>query len=253
MTSMPSTDVSDIPRIGHDEAMVLTQTEFDRAVALLRALSPSDWSQPTDCDRWTVRAVALHLLGAAEANASLPEQVRQMRRGAKLKASVGSPYWWDGANEYQIAKHASLPDDRIANVYVDVAARATATRMRIPRLVRALPILKLPPPVGRQPLSYLSDMGFTRDVWMHRVDIARATGRDMVLTADHDGRLVEDLVAEWATTHGEPFTLELDGTAGGTYVSGTGGEHVQIDAVEFCRVLSGRASGTGVLAHPLPL
>ena len=176
-----------------------------------------------------------------------------MRRGAKLKASVGSPYWWDGANEYQIAKHTSLPDDRIANVYVDVAARATATRMRIPRLVRALPILKLPPPVGRQPLSYLSDMGFTRDVWMHRVDIARATGRDMVLTADHDGRLVEDLVAEWATTHGEPFTLELDGIAGGTYVSGTGGEHVQIDAVEFCRVLSGRASATGVLAHPLPL
>ena len=120
---MPATDVSTIPRIGHDEAMVLTQTEFDRAVALLRALSPSDWAKPTDCDRWTVRAVALHLLGAAEANASLPEQIRQMRRGAKLKASVGSPHWWDGANEYQIAKHASLPDDRIANVYVDVAAQ----------------------------------------------------------------------------------------------------------------------------------
>ena len=82
-------------------------------------------------------------------------------------------------------------------------------------------------------------MGFTRDVWMHRVDIARATGQTMVLTAEHDGRLVADLVAEWATTHGEPFTLELDGTAGGTYVSGTGGEHVQIDAVEFCRVALG--------------
>ena len=101
---MPATDVSTIARIGHDEAMVLTQTEFDRAVALLRALSPSDWAQPTDCDRWTVRAVALHLLGAAEANASLPEQIRQMRHGSKLKASVGSPHWWDGANEYQIAK-----------------------------------------------------------------------------------------------------------------------------------------------------
>ena len=253
MTTMPRTDVSAIPRIGHDEAMVLTQTEFDRAVALLRALSPPDWAQPTDCDRWTVRAVALHLLGAAEANASLPEQIRQMRRGSKLKASVGSPHWWDGANEYQITKHAGLPDDRIANVYVDVASRATATRMRIPRLIRALPVLKLPPPVGRQPLGYLTDMGFTRDVWMHRVDIARATGQTMVLTPEHDGRLIADLVAEWAKTHGEPFTLDLDGTAGGTYVSGTGGEHVRIDAVEFCRVLSGRAPGVGVLAHPLPL
>ena len=96
-------------------------------------------------------------------------------------------------------------------------------------------------------------MGFTRDVWMHRVDIARATGQTMVLTAEHDGRLVADLVAEWAETHGEPFTLELDGTAGGTYVAGADGEHVQIDAIEFCRVVSGRATGTGVLAHPLPL
>ena len=74
---------------------------------------------------------------------------------------------------------------------------------------------------------------------MHRVDIARATGHTMVLTAEHDGRLVADLVVEWAITHGEPFTIDLDGIAGGTYVSGTGGEHVHIDAVEFCRVLSG--------------
>ena len=200
MTTMPPTDVSAIARIGHDEAMVLTQTEFDRTVALLRALSPSDWARPTDCDRWTVRAVALHLLGAAEANASLPEQIRQMRRGSKLKASVGSPHWWDGANEYQIAKHATLPDDRIANVYVDVAARATATRMRIPRLVRALPILKLPPPVGRQPLGYLTDMGFTRDVWMHRVDLTRRHRADHGADARarrsagrrHRGRVGED-------------------------------------------------------------
>jgi hypothetical protein len=88
---------------------------------------------------------------------------------------------------------------------------------------------------------------------MHRVDIARATGHEMELTAEHDGRLVADLVAEWAATHGEPFILELGGAAGGTFVSGTGGEHVCIDAVEFCRVLSGRAPGVGVLAHPLPL
>ena len=88
---------------------------------------------------------------------------------------------------------------------------------------------------------------------MHRVDIARATGQKMVLTAEHDGRLVADLVAEWATTHGEPFTLELEALPAAHYVAGAGGEHVHIDAVEFCRVVSGRAPGTGVLAHPLPL
>jgi hypothetical protein len=96
-------------------------------------------------------------------------------------------------------------------------------------------------------------MGFTRDVWMHRVDIARATGKTMELTAEHDGRIVADVVAEWATTHGQPFELRLDGPAGGAFRAGEGGETVQLDAVEFIRVLSGRAEGTGVLANPLPL
>ena len=65
--------------------------------------------------------------------------------------------------------------------------------------------------------------------------------------------LVADIVAEWAGTHGEPFTLSLDGPAGGQYRSGTGGEHVDLDAIEFCRILSGRGEGTGILRHPLPL
>jgi hypothetical protein len=56
-------------------------------------------------------------------------------------------------------------------------------------------------------MGYLLDTILTRDPWMHRVDIARATGRDMVLTADHDGRIVADVVAEWARRHGQPFTL----------------------------------------------
>jgi uncharacterized protein (TIGR03083 family) len=253
MMTIPSTDVSAIPRIDHDEAMVLTAAEFDRTVALLRALSTSDWVKPTDCDRWNVRAVALHLVGAAEANASLPEQVRQMRRGSKLKASIGSQHWWDGANEYQIAKHATLADNRIADTYAVIAPKATAARARMPHLIRVLPVLNLPAPVGRKPLGYLSDMGFTRDVWMHRVDIARATGHTMELTSEHDGRLIADVVAEWATTHGVPFRLELDGPAGGTFTAGVDGENVRIDAVEFCRVLSGRAPGVGVLANPLPL
>jgi len=47
--------------------------------------------------------------------------------------------------------------------------------------------------------------------------------------------------------------MELGGPAGGSFVQGTGGEHVEIDAVEFVRVLSGRRPGAGVLANPLPL
>ncbi len=45
----------------------------------------------------------------------------------------------------------------------------------------------------------------------------------------------------------------LEGPAGGKFSQGTGGERVEIDAIDFVRVLSGRAPGTGVLANPLPL
>jgi hypothetical protein len=60
-------------------------------------------------------------------------------------------------------------------------------------------------------------------------------------------------VGEWAEIHGQPFDLVLTGPAGGTFSRGTGGERVELDAVDFVRVLSGRLPGEGVLANPLPL
>jgi hypothetical protein len=126
-------------------------------------------------------------------------------------------------------------------------------RTKLPRPIAKLPLLKLPAPVGRKPVAYLFDMGFTRDLWMHRIDLTHAAGTTFEADSAHDGRIVADLVAEWAATHGEPFTLELSGTAGGRYVSGEGGENVALDAIEFCRILAERVPGEGILRHPLPL
>ncbi|MBF6605093.1 MAG: hypothetical protein IVW53_05870 [Chloroflexi bacterium] len=81
----------------------------------------------------------------------------------------------------------------------------------------------------------------TRDTWIQHVDIARATGRDMVLTPEHDGRIVEDCVLDWARKHRRPFNLVLGGPAGGRFEAGTGEPPTEIDAVEFVRALSGRA------------
>jgi hypothetical protein len=88
---------------------------------------------------------------------------------------------------------------------------------------------------------------------MHRIDLAVATGRPFAADPDHDGRLLADYVAEWATTHDEPFTLELDGPAGGRFARGTGGETVRLDAIELVRRLAERVHGDGVLRHQLPL
>lgn len=66
-----------------------------------------------------------------------------------------------------------------------------------------------------------------------------------MLTADHDGVLVADIVAEWARRHGQPYRLQLTGPAGGSWSSGTGGVEIVMDAADFCRVISGRPGPDG--------
>jgi uncharacterized protein (TIGR03083 family) len=246
-------DVTTIARIKHAEAMEIAEVENRKFGAALRALDTDDWAKPTDCARWDVRALAAHVVGSAAGQASPREFFRQVRAGRPVVKEIGAEYWWDGMNEIHVRERAGLSPDELIDEWDRNSAAALAARRKLPRLIARLPLLNLPAPVHRQPLSYLFDMGFTRDVWMHRVDLSQAAGTVFDADADHDGRIVADLVAEWAGTHGEPFSLTLTGPAGGSYAAGTGGERVEMDAVEFCRVLAGRVVGTGVLRHPLPL
>ena len=156
-------------------------------------------------------------------------------------------------NEIQVRERADLTTDELIAEWERNAERARVARTKLPRLIARLPLLNLPAPVGRQPIAYLFDIGFTRDVWAHRMDIAAATGHPMDLDAGHDGRIVADIVAEWAATHGEPFVLELTGPAGGTFTAGDGGEVVSIDTLEFITILAERAEGDGLLRNTLPL
>jgi uncharacterized protein (TIGR03083 family) len=246
-------DVSSIGRIDHVEAMQIAAVENARFTAALRALRPDDWRKPTDCTRWDVQALAAHVTGSARAQASPREFVRQVRAGRPLLAEIGTGAWWDGMNEIQVRERRGLSATELVHEWVTAAPRALDARTKLPRPIARLPLLKLPPPVGRQPLAYLFDIGFTRDLWLHRVDLTRAAGTTFDVDAEHDGRIVADIVAEWSTTHGEPFVLNLSGAAGGRYFNGSGGEEVELDAVEFCRVLAGRSSRGGVLSHSLPL
>jgi uncharacterized protein (TIGR03083 family) len=248
-----STDVTAIPRITHDEAMRITAVESRKFGEQLRSFDVDDWAKPTACHLWDVKAVAAHLVGSAASQASPREFVRQVRTGKPLIAEIGAQFWWDGMNELQVRERAGRTTAQLIEDWDAESARALRARTKLPRPIARLPLIKLPAPVGRQPVAYLFDMGFTRDVWAHRIDLAVATGRPFDSDADHDGRIMADLVAEWATTHDEPFTLELGGPAGGRFQHGTGGETVNIDAIDFVRTLCGRIPGEGVLRHPLPL
>jgi hypothetical protein len=59
--------------------------------------------------------------------------------------------------------------------------------------------------------------------------------------------IVADIVREWSLRHQEPFELKLTGAAGGVFGAGNG-DVIELDALEFCRLLSGRGHGEGLLA-----
>ena len=70
-------------RITRPEARVLAEEEFVRFADLVASLSADEWARPTDCTGWDVRKMALHVLGSADAQASVKEFVHQLRRGCR--------------------------------------------------------------------------------------------------------------------------------------------------------------------------
>jgi uncharacterized protein (TIGR03083 family) len=244
-------DVKKIRRIERPEATVLAEAEVVRFVEALEALDADDWARPTANTLWDVRAMAGHVLGMTETFTGVRRLMVDMKTGSKL---AGEGPQIDGVTAHQVAITADLSTGELAErlrAAGPVNARFRASR----RLMRHLPLKEEVPGTGSETwrMGYLFDIVLTRDTWMHRTDLAAATGKPMALTAEHDGRIVADAVAEWAGRHGEPFVLELTGPAGGTFVHGHDGESMAMEAIEFCRIVSGRPAATeGILAVQVP-
>ncbi len=237
------------PALDRGTAYRLAVTEYQRMLAVLRDLGPGDWDRPTDCPGWDVRTMAAHLLGAAEMVASLREFAHQNRLAGKEGGGI------DALTAVQVRERSHLDVAGLVAGLEATVPRALRGRRRQSRVVGRLPLPEKQV-VGADRewwrIGYLLDVVLTRDVWMHRVDITRATGRELELTPGHDGVLVADVVAEWAQRHGRPYRLRLTGPAGGEWSAGTDGEALELDAVEFCRVLSGRGTGPGLLSQQVP-
>lgn len=232
--------------IDHEGWMKLAATEADRVIELMESLSDEDWAQPTDCTGWNVKAMFSHVLGMLKLQADPAELQRQIAEAARRLEAEGG-YRIDHLTALQVEEHASLSTDELVAAFREITPKALAGRAGTTPEMRAQPYLPGPPFVGDWTVGYLLDVIHTRDPWMHRVDASRAIGRAMKLTPDHDGVLIADVVDEWSRTHGEPFSLTLTGPAGGTYSQGEGGECIELGAVEFCRILAGRARSDGLL------
>ncbi|MEJ2887284.1 maleylpyruvate isomerase family mycothiol-dependent enzyme [Actinomycetospora aeridis] len=248
-TDRATVRIEDVPAFTRTEAMDLAAAETARMAAFLAALRPDEWRHPTDCPAWDVRAMAGHVLGMTETFTGTRRMMTDMRHGGQR---AGDGPFIDGLTALQVDERAHLDTAELVRRLEDAGPRQARWRGRV-RLLRAMPMKE--EVNGRQEtwrMGYLVDVILTRDTWMHRVDAARATGRTMVLTPEHDGRLVAHVVAEWARRHDRPFRLHLTGPAGGSFARGTDGEELTLDAVQFCRILSGRGEGQGLLATEVP-
>lgn len=253
MSAMTRVRVDDVPVLRQPEADAVAAVEYRRYLDQIRALGPDDWGKPTDCTRWTVHDLVAHTVGQTQSMASLKELARQSRLGPKVQREIGSAVPVDGSNEVQVRDRRGWTPQQLVDAYAEAVPAALRLRRRLPWPLRSIPVSFAPPDLPTKPLGYILHPVITRDVWMHRIDLWRATGAPLELTAGHDGRIVADLVREWSTAHDDPFDLHLTGPAGGHFVRGRSEDQLELDAVEFCRIVSGRGSGEGLLAHSFPL
>jgi uncharacterized protein (TIGR03083 family) len=236
------------PALERPVAMRLAATEYQRFVAALRLLGRDEWKLPTCCPPWDVRAMAAHVLGMADMATSPFESRRQMKEATK-RGGV----FIDALTGLQVEERTDLDPQHIVAKLDKAGPRAARGRRLTPGFLRRrrLPAAQTDG-IEDWSLGFLLDVILTRDPWMHRMDIAAATGREPELTAEHDGVLVDDVVREWASRHGQPCELRLTGPAGGSWSFGSQGEELEMDAIDFCRVLAGRTDADGLLKTAVP-
>jgi uncharacterized protein (TIGR03083 family) len=238
-----------MPLLERDIAIRLATTEYERVAVQFESLNPKQWTLPTDCPDWDVRAMAGHMLGMMQMIASVPEMIRQ-QLAAKRRAKRDGRVMIDALTALQVEKNANLTTDELTQQVRRLAPKAIKARRRAPGVIRKQ---TMPDQDEWWTMGYLFDVILTRDPFLHRLDIARATTIPMTATAEHEGTIIDDVVDEWASRHGAVYDLELTGPAGGHWQHGNGSsEHINMDAFDFCRALSGRTHAEGLLRTQVP-
>lgn len=235
---------SAVPPLTQAQAERIARGELDAFVALLQGLGDDDWSRPTDCDLWSVRDVVAHQGGHVQAGMGL--------RGlfAQFSPRLTRPYRkqgmnaLDATNQSQVDLRRDWPAEKLIAEVRDGTTRAIAARRS---MALATKLVRVPAPgYGLIRVDYLLRVIFPRDMWIHRLDIAGATGRPFVMTPGHDGLLLAHALRDTERNvrkllPGYAVRLELDGPAGGAWRLGHGSEvPVTMDVPTFMRLSSGR-------------
>jgi uncharacterized protein (TIGR03083 family) len=235
----------DIPKVTHTEAGQLAQKEYERVLVLLETLAGDDWQQQTYCTEWNVRDMVAHLAGGVSGSTSFAEFKRQNISNPYLK-QYKNPV--DGTNRMQIEDRAGKTTAELITEFRQNGQIGINNRKKLPWLIRKI---HLPMgPLGFSSLEYLMDVIYPRDEWMHRYDICAATGKKMVVTPEHDGRMVAIVLYDLArklnkTLGSRTILLQLTGPLAADYQFGRGSTPdctIAIDCFDFNLRASGRIS-----------
>ena len=239
-TTVAPVRAAELPQTPPDRAAALADAEYAALLTLLRDLASEDWEHPTDCTGWSVRDVVAHTIGALDEAAHPLTLVRHVLNARRRHGHLAL---LDGINAEQVNERRDWPVGRLIDELARLIPAGIRGRRRMPNVVRRITPSTAPLPAGA-PLSYLFDVIYTRDVWMHRLDIARAVGCQFETTfagREVVQQVVRDLARHW---DGPPLILHLTGPHGGAWALGTEAPitTVRADAVEYCRLLSGRSA-----------
>lgn len=229
------------PRPRPREAAAEGMAEIRALTALLTELSSEDWTRSSASAGWTVHDVVAHLAGQHVESArpwTIPGKLRQARRRFPGRSSL------DAHNALQVREYGNRTPAELREVLVRFGPKAVSARRRTPALVRRqsfarfFPEEQLPDPT----FAYLLDVLSNRDTWLHRLEIARATGRPFT-TGEHDrgivAQVLRDLAQGWT---GPSIILILTGAHEQRWALGAAEPSavVRAETVAYLWQLSGR-------------
>ncbi len=252
-TSQPVTQsipaAIDIPYVTADEAFSLLTHEFQRFIQLLEKLTDDDWSQPTACTAWAVKDILAHQAGGYASGCGYREMARQY--SAKKKPGQLPE---DAVNDLQVGERKDKSPTELVDELTRVAPQAIQNWVYG---FKAVKWVSIPHPVsGSLSLRHLMWVIHSRDAWMHRLDICRATGQQFEQSVEHDGRIAALIMLDVAQqlqkkVAENAIVFDLTGIAGGIWKIGSGTEtaRLRMDVLDFNIFVSGRYSYSEGLAR----
>lgn len=227
-----------IPRPRPRDAAAESLAEIEALTALLADLPDDEWNRPTASEGWTVHDMVAHLVGQHVESArpwTIPGKLKQSRRRFPGRTTL------DAHNALQVVEHGTRTPDELRGLLELFGPKAVRVRLRAPGLLRRRSVAKMFPEenLPDSTFAYLFDVLSNRDTWLHRLEIARATGRPFV-TGEHDRGVVTQVLRDLAQTWpGPPITLEL---TDGRWALGVGEPVavVRADTLDYLWHLSGR-------------